>query len=262
MTDTAPGLTLGPLDPDSSSDLTKNLGVHNRATQLLKRHAANWPLELTRALSRPLDEMRTEALDHDEVLGALTALKGRRAFFNEDTDELEDAAVRGISEKDLIVSVVYRRGGEFGRLAQGVIPYSGMSASQRAYDELKAKEDGTPLAASPASGDPDALQAAQAQVEAAQAAQASAEQVARESRAAQEAMEERLRRLENPEPFPGYDDLDARERADRIKSGGVDEFGRAGLERIHAYEADRKQPSKQVLAAIEDALASTPPPAD
>lgn len=254
-TETAPGLTLGPMDPDSASELTERLGVHNNANKLLQRHRANFPHELTLALARPIDEARSEALDMEEVESALKALRGRRAFFNTSTDALEDAVVRGTNDKDRVVSVVFRRGGDMGRSAQGVLPYAGMTASIRAYDQ--AQEQAKGVLSMPVAAD-DATAAAEARVAQAEAAARAAEDRARRAEETQSDLVARLERLENPEPFAGYDSLTAKDRVELIQAGGVEEYGRAGLERMRTYEEGRDRPSKQVLDAIEQVLAATP----
>lgn len=263
------GLTLGPLDPDNSSELTRKLGVHNKADRLLKNHMANWPVELTKALSLPRADVRSEALDFDEVESALKALSGRRAFFK-DGDTFEDASVRGPQGddtkriEDLIVSVVYRKKSD--RSAVGVIPYSNLEGSLRAYAQLKleneAEKRGVPLAAlQPAAAggtvDEAALAQAQADAEAHKAAAETAEAGRREAEGKLADLADRIAALENPAPFPGYDELNALDRAAKVKEGGLDEYGRAGLERIYAYEVSHKD-SAQVKKAIEAILETTP----
>lgn len=241
-----PGLTYGPLDPDNTSELTSRLGVHNKADRLLQRHASNWPVELVNALSRPLDEERTATLDLDEVEDALGNLSGRRAFFKTD-DELEDAAVRGTSDRDRVVSVVFRK--PSGRSAYGVIPYEDLDASIRAYDAKKARLEG--------GGAPVLLGASSDSSErevALEAAAQDAESRARDAEARHEELLERVEALENPEPWDGYDELNAPDVVDAIKEGGIQEYGRAGLERIKTYEEGRERPRSTVVSAVEDAL--------
>lgn len=258
-----PGLTLGPLDPDNTSEMTARLGVHNKAAKLLKAHASNWPVQLTTALSRPIDVERTEALDQDEVLSALSSLRGRRAFFDEDSDVLEDATVRGVTEKDRVVAVVFRRapkdskvGVEHGRSAYGVIPYAGLDASVRAYEEKKAREELGPLAGFQTT----ALEAQEGHLEGVVPEEQlrAAEDARRQAEQDMTELRERLERLENPEPWDGYDDENANAVVERVKEGGIDEFGRAGLERIRSYEESYSQPRKTVLAAVDEALATRP----
>ena len=240
------GVTLGPLDPDNAGELVGRLGVHNKADRLLQRHRKNWPVSLVNALSRPRDDLRSETLDLDEVEHALRSLKGRAAFFGEE-DVLEDASVRGMSDRDFIVSVVFRK--PSGRSAQGVIPYAGLDQSIAAYEAAKAKEDGVLLSAPVGEGqeDPGAIAKAQEEARAAQEAR-------RELEGKLDGVLERVARLEDPEPFEGYDELAADARAKAVREGGLEEFGRRGLERIREYEEAHKN-SKQVLAAVEDALA-------
>lgn len=134
-----PGAVIGPLgDLDGVGELTAHLGVHNSADRLVQRHRQNWPLGLTEALSREKDFDRSRTLDLGEVEAALRALKGRTAFFKAD-DVLEDASVRGTTDKDRIVSVVFRK--PSGRSANGVIPYAGMPKSVAAHAELMVRRD-------------------------------------------------------------------------------------------------------------------------
>lgn len=249
------GLSIGPQDPDNTSKLTAKVGVHNKADKLLARHRANWPVQLTTALSRPRDDERSETLLVDEVQSALEALKGRRAFFNPETDELEDASVRGTTDKDRIVSVVVRRGGEFGRSYNGVLPYEGMTGSIRAYEEAveAEKNGGFAPAALPAGDDETAAALAEAQRQ-----RDAAEAQNRELSGTLQELQDRLAALENPEPFDGYAGMKAQDRAKRVEEGGISEFGRAGLERIATYEAAHGN-SVQVLRAVDDALAASNP---
>lgn len=251
-----PGLTLGPQDPDSSSELTGKLGVHNRAKKLLDRHRANWPVDLTLALSRPRDDLRSEALleNMDEVEAALGRMSGRRAFFNAEEDVLEDAAVRGLTERERVVSIVFRR--PSGRVGQGVIPYVGFEETEGVFAHLKARQDGVLLAApaAPAATSEEGDEALRAQLAESEAKAKQATKEKADAEAALANLNERLERLENPEPWEGYDVTKVDDRVKRIHEGGVEEFGRAGLERIETYESGRAQPSKKVLQAIDDAL--------
>lgn len=229
-----PDLIVGPMDPDSTSELTRKLGTHNKVDRLLKRHAANYPLALTKALARPRDEDRTEALDVDEVHDYCLGLRGKSAFLGDD-DEIVSASVRGTRDADRVVSVLYRTG-KSGRSARAVVPYDEMKGSQEAYERLLAERDGE--AAPPVSRD-------EAVVEAERARQA-AEQEAAELR-------EQLERLQDPEPFEGYDDLKAEEVVARVKEGGRAAFGESGLQRVIEYENAHKKRSTVVNAA-EDAI--------
>lgn len=255
----APGLTLGTLDTDSSADLTARMGVHNHADVLLERHAANWPVELTKALSLPQDDLRTEALDEEEVEDALLALKGRRAFYDED-DTLEGAAVRGRTDAERIVSVVFRR--PSGRLAHGVIPYAGLTLSEAAHERLQEAKKGGVTAAPAAevgAAEPAELAQAKTDAEAAETRAREAESAQRKADEATRELQERIAALENPEPVPGYAALNAGDRKKLVVDGGVAEYGRSGLERIEAWERSQENGGhKTVLDAIKGELAKTP----
>ena len=256
----APGLTLGTVDSESVAGLTSRMGTHNQADNLLRQHRANWPRALRTALAWPDDEERTKALDHEEVHEALKGLTGRRAFFDGERDTLEGATVRGGAGNPLIVSVVFRR--PSGRVAFGVLPYDGLTKSQAAYDEAKRKAEAAPAAAPAEPGEsPEAAALVKAREEA-EAAQLRADEEAAKRRAVEQQQAEladRIAALENPEPTPGYAELNAGDRKKLVEEGGIAEFGRRGLERIEEYE--RAQPNggfKTVLDAVRDALASTP----
>jgi hypothetical protein len=268
-------LTLGPMDPDNTSELTKRVGVHNRAKQLLIRHGANFPQKLTVALSQPVDKERSDALDLEEVESALRSLSGRRAFFKAD-DTLEAAAVRGTG-KDRVVAVVFRKPDVLdqetgrvaegsGRAAQGVIAYDGLERSQAAYEEQEeARKAATPQGALAAAilasrgpenpAEPDAaiterLDKLEADLKAAQDEKRAAEQ-----RAQEEA--EKAAALADPEPIEGYAALGAKKRVELLREGGIGEYGRAGLERVRAWE-EAHDGYATVLDAIEDLLAAHP----
>jgi len=240
----ASGLTLGPQDVDSAGDLTGgrgNVGVHNHAKTLLKRHAQLYPVELRTALARPRDPERSTTLDVEEVEQALGSLQGRRAFFDPEEHVLEDASVKGSNEGDRVVAVVFRSK-RTGRSARGVFPYDGLSKSQRAYARVMSGEPGNAGGQVP-SEEPADTEAAEGR--------------AREAEGRVAALEERLARLENPEPWDGYDEADADAVASRVSEGGYVEFGKAGLERIESYEKANKN-RKTVLRAVDAALAEVP----
>jgi hypothetical protein len=257
-----PGLTLGPQDIDSAGELTARLGVHNKAATLLRRHAALYPAELRTALSLPVDQERTAALDAEEVLSVLSGLQGRRAFFDADVHVVEDASVRSAEgtrlDEDRVVSIVFRadrsKGGS-GRSGRGVIPYSQLSGSIRAFEDARDRPgapaipiEGSRVAAS---GEVDADLAAR--LDALEQSTRDAEERARAAEESRADLEARLARAENPEPFENYDELDADDVARQVKEGGLEEFGTAGLQRILTYEQSTKN-RKTVTKAVESAL--------
>ena len=258
-----PGLTLGPQDIDSAGELTGRLGVHNKAGTLLKRHAALYPMALRQALALPIDLQRTEALDVEEVLTVLNGLKGRRAFFDEEVHTLEDASVRtpqgNVTDDKRVVSVVFRaerdKGGS-GRSGRGVIPYSELTASIRAYEEKVAAGDSSASSTALANVGSDGSGAdaeLAARVAALETATSEAEERARQEAETRAALEEELARLRDPEPWEGYDEANGDEVIVRLREGGLREFGEAGLERIRDYEEAHKN-RKGVLGAVQEAL--------
>lgn len=250
--------TIGPQDPDNTAGLTERVGVHNKADTLLKNHQKNWPKALRTALALPRDVDRSAALDTDEVHEALLAVPKRQRFFREEY-KLLDAVVRGLTRGARCVSVLYEV--PSGRVAHGVIPYKGLTKSQRAYDAKVAKDAGEVQALPPViQTDP--------QVEA---------QIAAEKKRADDAIDAQAKlqrqldeqaaqiaKLQRPEPFEGYDDLNASEVVAKIKAGGWQEYGLAGLEAIQEHEATRPDadggPRKTILDAVKKAAEDAPPP--
>lgn len=244
-----PGLAIGPQDVDEAGELVGPLGVHNRANILLNRHAQLYPQELVQALSRPRDAARSEALDLEDVEGALGDLQGRRAFF-QDGFILEDASVKGETPDSRVVAVVFTNP-KSGRTGRGVIPYEMVEGpterrvEQRAQERLdsRVRDAGAePPAASPETRD--------------RALVDRLEQLEREFRTVVAERDELRDRLgdsapENQEPFDGYDDLNADELNRRLRGDGADEYGRAGLERMETYEAEHKNRST-VLSTIQE----------
>lgn len=253
-----PGLAIGPMDPDAAGELTKKLGVHNKADRLLNRHRAMYPVDLLTALSRPVDAERTAALDLDEVREALESLTGRRAFFNADREDvLLDASVRqDNTDKRRNVAVLYESG-KSGRSMRGVIPYELCPASIRRYAQLK-EEEATYGTFDPArrttaltgtveefdtSGFEEQLRALEARVRTS------------EEGAATTATE--LARLRDPEPYEGYDEAGAEKIIATVSDNGRDQFGVVGLERMLDYE-ERHKNRVTVKNAIDGELSKTP----
>lgn len=268
----APGLAVGPMEVDGASELVGELGVHNKAAQLLDHHAKLYPTDLRQQLALPRDPLRSEALDLEEVEEALHSLSGRRAFFKEGY-VLEDASVKGTRPRDRVVSVVYRLPGpdraaeDSGRSARGTFPYSLVEAdTEPRYEELlaaqKAKEGHgvsedvralvealvsgrTGEGSSGGSQDTGAVDELRKEVEALRKQQRDAEQRAVTA-------EEERDRARDPEPWDGYDDLNADDVISDLSDGAKEQYGVAGLERIATYEETHKN-RKSVLAAIEAA---------
>jgi hypothetical protein len=77
----------------------------------------------------------------------------------------------------------------------------------------------------------------------------------RESEQAQQAVLEERDALRDPEPWTGYGDANAPDVVQRIRDGGVTEFGRAGLARIRDYE-ERHKDRVSVKDAVTEADAA------
>lgn len=70
-----PGVKVGPLDPEATAGFG-NVNARNNARRLIRLHAASMPIELSQALSKPVNEPRTKALLLDEVAGAVEVPEG------------------------------------------------------------------------------------------------------------------------------------------------------------------------------------------
>lgn len=238
-------LAVGPMDIDNSSELTKRLGVHNKAHKLLERHAKNFPPELAAWQIAPVDRERTLALDLDEVKTAALRVPGRRRFLADD-DEVESASVHENSNGERAVVLLFRKD-RSGRSAKGVIEYDDLTDSVEAYETEQAKQRGE-APTSVVAGDEEAAQALRDAAEQIKALQAQLEEAKDEAEGASD-----------PEPFEGYADENAPDVIARLKEGGREEFGTAGLERIREYEVAHDN-RKTVLEAVADALAATSTP--
>lgn len=251
---TAPGLSIGPMDIDQAGELVGELGVHNKANHLLNMHAQLYPLELVQKLSLPRDADRSEALDLGEVQSQLEDLTGQRAFFK-DGFTLEDASVKGDRPGNRVVSVVFTND-TTGRTGRGVIPYSVVEkATERRLNAMKEmRADAFRAGMDPRNVTPEDLERSgsaeasdvEARLEALEADLAAANQRA-------QAAEEQLNASKDPEPWDGYDESGADEVIAKVREGGVQEYGRAGLERIATYEGANKQRST-VQRAVDEEL--------
>lgn len=248
-------LSLGPMDVDGAAEVTARLGVHNKATQLLKRHAQMFPPALRTQLARPIDGDRSAFVQNDPdlveaVRQAALDVPGRRRFLEED-DVVEGVNVKGDDLSGRIFGLIYRTAS--GRSARGVIAYESVPAAERAFQKAIAQPAQTHSGGGEGSGVPtgDAAELETALREAEEARQR-AEQEA-------ESLREAVAASANPEPFEGYDDLTADDIGKRVRSGGYKEFGISGLQRIEEYEQSQSKPRKGVLEAVSSALDDVPP---
>lgn len=117
-----PGVNVGPLDPDSTSQFG-NVAQNNSARQLIRLHRQLHPPAKIRALARPLDAPRTKGLDLDEVsqyIGGLTHPNGD-PLVPEDC-KIVGAAVRGDPRTGQIVTFTYEM--PSGRVGKWFAPYT------------------------------------------------------------------------------------------------------------------------------------------
>jgi hypothetical protein len=244
---TAVGATfsVGPMDVDSAAGLTARLGTHNKAGALLRRHAQSFPQALMRILNLPKDDVASKVVkDHlDAVRDAALSARGRHQFLKGDDEVLAGAVREDEVSGERFVTIIYRK--PSGRIARGAISFDSVTGLDGAVKEARARKDseqsGVPVPTSASAGDEHA-----------------AEQ-AREAANSLRELEDRLAALEDPEPFEGYGDQDAKALVAHIKSDGLDLYGRVGLERIVAYEESHKgrstvsEAAKDVLAAADAA---------
>lgn len=274
---TAKGATfsVGPMDVDSAAGLTARLGTHNKASALLRRHAASFPPALMRILQLPKDDDASEAVNEhlDAVREAALSARGRHQFFREG-DTLLAASVRvDEAAKERFVAVIYRKPSK--RVARGALDFDSVIGLEEAVEQHKADKAARaagftslrPVEASLGRIDPGAgasdfdLEDArrEAREEALADARREAEEQTREQANTLREVQERVEALEDPEPFDGYSAMNAKDLASLIKADGLSLYGRVGLERIVAFEeahSDRStvvEAAKDVLAAAEAA---------
>lgn len=250
-------LSVGPMDVDSAAEVTAHLGVHNRAHELLQRHAKLYPAALRTLLSRPIDGDRSTFLREDPELlqavqDAALAVSGRRRFMG-DEDELLSASVQGDASSGRIIGILFRTA-DSGRSARGVIDYGAVPAIERAFQAQIAQPAQTHSGGGDGSdvptGDSAALEAALRDAEAKRVELEQELETAKAEAAA----------AANPEPFDGYDELTAQEVIQRVKDGGHVEFGLNGLDRIAAYEESQGKPRSTVIEAVRAAIDDAPSP--
>lgn len=118
-----PGVKVGPLDPDATSDFGQ-VSQKNSARTLIRLHAQQHPPILRKHLRRALDPERTKGLDMDEVRDYLSGLK------HDNGDPIVPkgavvvgASVRGEQDEPQTLTFTYRTG-KSGRTAKWFAPYS------------------------------------------------------------------------------------------------------------------------------------------
>lgn len=262
-----PELSVGPQDPDATSELTGRLGTHNKAGRLLVRHARNYPTELRRLLALPADPDRTAvAQDYkEEIEDAARSVKGRQNFLP-DSAEVEEVSVFGHPDgRERVFAILYRV--ESGRSARGVISYDAVEGVEEEYQEKLAAGDFAPK--------PQGADASQALVRELVAALSRGEKPegveVSDDEETQAALRELTERLEAAEaraaeaeaaaeeaaapkpPYDTYEDDTANDIVRRLREEGVALYGANGLRQIAAYEEAREGgPRKTIVEAAEE----------
>lgn len=119
-----PGVRVGPLDPDATESFGQ-VSKRNSARQLIKLHGQMYPPALKRALVRPRDDARSEALDHDEVVKYIAGLTHENGdpVIPEGAEYVPgSAAVRGERRGEQILTFLYQL--PSGRTGKWHAPYS------------------------------------------------------------------------------------------------------------------------------------------
>lgn len=122
MSGSLPGVKVGPLDPDRTSDFGQVAATHSART-LIRLHSQAYPPALTGALALKQDMQRTQGLDMAEVsdyLGGLELENGDPAVPKDAV--VEGAAVRGERDGRQVLTYTYRTAN--GRTAKWFAPYS------------------------------------------------------------------------------------------------------------------------------------------
>lgn len=261
-----PELSVGPQDPDATSELTGKLGTHNKAGRLLVKHARNYPAELRRLLALPADPDRTEvAQDYrEEIEEAARSVKGRSNFLPDDAEVVEVSVFGDPAGKERVFAILYRVSS--GRTARGVISFDAVEEVEEDYQERLAAGDFAPQPQGA-----DASQALVRELLAALQRGDTAEVVASDDAETQEAIAELTKRLEEAEgraaeaeaaaeeasapkpPFEDYEEGDANAVVKRLKEEGISLLGANGLRAVVDYENAREGgPRKTVVSAAEE----------
>lgn len=141
------GARIGPLDPDAAESFGQ-VNASSSARQLMRHHLALYPPQLLAVLRLKRNDLRSEALDRDEVVAAGEALYTEDGAELPDEFEVNGVAVRGEEDSKKYVTFTYKV--PSGRTAKGAVPYDeeNFSASIELGDEAiavdKAKQAGMP----------------------------------------------------------------------------------------------------------------------
>jgi hypothetical protein len=235
-----PALMVGPLDVDSSTELTERFGVANNALELLRRTSLNMPAELMGILALPPDRDRTEALDADEVDRKAREVLGDslqqsrddtllpNPEYDADAITIHGRYVRGADDRTRVVTVSYTvPSGRTGKAAIG--PYKEFTKSVGLYEDSRRVKMGI----ASLTGDDEGGRSADSPE-----AEALREEVLR--------LREELEAARDPEPFEGYGDANANDLKKRLADADRDE-----AQAIADYERSHENRSTVVDAAVK-----------
>lgn len=277
-----PGVKVGPLDPDATSQFGQ-VSAHNSARSLIRKHAAAHPPILTSALGHVLDPARTKGLDLDEVKAYVSGLKRENGDpMLPEGCTVVGAAVRGEADRPQILSFTFETPSR--RTAKWFAPYTAEALPESyaagtelrkvkemrdrgvvAFDDNAAETTVLRREAAELRRQNDALRdTVQAQADGTNGGSAPAE-VEGDTRPAEEIAEDESGEgsdgddeeqrpgdgtLTEAEPIEGYDELNAHQAAALLKG---DDITAERIEAIVAYE--RKHGNrKTVVAAGEQSL--------
>lgn len=119
-----PGVRVGPLDPDATSEFGQ-VAAKNSARTLIRLHRQLYPADLLRAHARPLDEPRTKGLDLDEVQDYLSGEEHENGDpLLPDGARVVGAAVRGDTRDVNGQVLTWQAQLASGRIKKGHSPYN------------------------------------------------------------------------------------------------------------------------------------------
>lgn len=240
-----PALMVGPMDVDSSTELTERYGVANNALELLRRQAMNMPAELMGILASPPDGDRSEALDADEVDRAAREFIGEslqkshddsmlpNPEYEADDIDIRGRYVRGADDRSRVVTITYVvPSGRTGKAAIGA--YRDFPSSVAQFEQLRRVKMGI------ASLTPDDEGRRSADSPEADALREEVQRLNAELAAARD-----------PEPYAGYGDSNAKSIVERVKEADRDE-----AQAVADYERSHENRTTVVDAAVKrvDAL--------
>lgn len=272
------GARIGPLDPDAAESFGQ-VNASSSARQLMRHHLALYPPQLLAVLRLKRNDLRSDALDRDEVVAAGEALYTEDGADLPDEFEVNGVAVRGEEDSKKYVTFTYKV--PSGRTAKGAVPYDdeNFPASIELGDEAiavdKAKQAGMPWVpkqvAEALGGGAEARKANKDSAAAARVTELEG-QLAERDQQIKRMRDESAPPPQGPagaaepvdpalvdhssEPWEGYDDSKADDIAKRLKDSG----DAATAEHVLAYESSGANRSTVTSAA--NAVLDKPPTGD